>query len=186
MAEAQETKIRDYIKAGSKAQPPWPKPLAGLRPGIARGAAQRPARCAGQRRRDSRREPPAARDGPLRGGPDSVPQPTESEVSKTGKLLMGIAAIVIIGSSAAILLGFFLGGGRALYRMARGKPASSVYDEEFIQLDLARETGTKAQNQFTRPESEGLTGGVSLWKNGHKPEETPRKNRINPELKRRI
>ena len=27
MAEAQEPRIRDYIKAGSKAQPPWPKPL---------------------------------------------------------------------------------------------------------------------------------------------------------------
>ncbi len=27
MAAAQETKIRDYIKAGSQAQPPWPKPL---------------------------------------------------------------------------------------------------------------------------------------------------------------
>jgi hypothetical protein len=33
-------------------------------------------------------------------------------------------------------LGFFLGGGRALYRIARGKPASSVYDVEFISLNL--------------------------------------------------
>jgi hypothetical protein len=46
---------------------------------------------------------------------------------------------VIIGASAAILLGFFLGGFRALYRMARGKPASSVYEEEFIHLDLREE-----------------------------------------------
>ena len=37
---------------------------------------------------------------------------------------------------AAILLGLFLGGGRALYRIARGQPASSVYDAEFISLDL--------------------------------------------------
>ena len=43
---------------------------------------------------------------------------------------------MIIGCSAALLLGFFLGGGRALYRMARGKPASSVYDAEFIRIDL--------------------------------------------------
>ena len=49
------------------------------------------------------------------------------------------AALVIIGASAAILLGFFLGGGRALYRMARGKPVSSVYEEEFIHLDLREE-----------------------------------------------
>src|SRR5208283_5295383 len=27
MAAAEETRIRDYIKAGNQAQPPWPKPL---------------------------------------------------------------------------------------------------------------------------------------------------------------
>jgi hypothetical protein len=66
----------------------------------------------------------------------SVPQPVESEVLKTGRLLLGIAALCIVGGGAAILLGGFLGGGRALYRIARGRPASSVYDEEFIHLDL--------------------------------------------------
>jgi len=66
----------------------------------------------------------------------SVPQPMESEVAKTGKLLLSITVFVLIGSAAAILLGFFLGGGRALYRMARGKPVSSVFDEEFIRLNL--------------------------------------------------
>jgi hypothetical protein len=43
---------------------------------------------------------------------------------------------VIVGCSAAVLLGFFLGGGRALYRVARGKPASSVHEVEFIRLHL--------------------------------------------------
>jgi hypothetical protein len=66
----------------------------------------------------------------------SVPQPTESEVAKTGRLLFGIATLVGIGSLAAILLGFFLGGFRALYRISRGRPASSVYEEEFISLNL--------------------------------------------------
>jgi hypothetical protein len=66
----------------------------------------------------------------------NIPQPVESEVSKTSKLLLGIASLVIVGSAAALLLGFFLGGGRALWRIAHGKPASSVYDEEFIHLDL--------------------------------------------------
>ena len=42
----------------------------------------------------------------------------------------------MVGCFAALLLGFFLGGGRALYRIARGKPASSVYEAEFISLDL--------------------------------------------------
>jgi hypothetical protein len=66
----------------------------------------------------------------------SIPQPTDSEIQKTGRLLLGITILVLIGSGAAIVLGFFLGGFRALYRMARGKPASSVFDEEFIRLNL--------------------------------------------------
>ncbi len=144
MAEAQETRIRQYIyegeQAAKKAGPPpplgWTMPLqysdlASLEVG---------------------------RSGPLvavvsgDAVPDeshrllamvhyeselmTIPQPMESEVAKTGKLLMGIAMLVIVGCSAAILLGFFLGGFRALYRIARGKPASSVYDAEFIRLNL--------------------------------------------------
>ena len=66
----------------------------------------------------------------------SMPQGGESEVSKTSRFLMGVASLVIIGCSAAILLGLFLGGGRALYRVARGRPVSSVYEAEFIRLHL--------------------------------------------------
>jgi hypothetical protein len=83
----------------------------------------------------------------------SIPQPTESEVAKTGQLLLGIAALVIIGASAAILLGFFLGGGRALYRMARGRPISSIYDEEFIHLDL-REVWVEPKAAIDKPRRE--------------------------------
>ena len=70
---------------------------------------------------------PTSRDSPADGNP---------KWQRTAKLLVGIAAIVIVGSSAALLLGFFLGGGRAMYRIMRGKPASSVFDEEFIRIDL--------------------------------------------------
>ncbi|MGA2351765.1 MAG: DUF6599 family protein [Terracidiphilus sp.] len=66
----------------------------------------------------------------------SIPQPTESEVAKTGKLLLAITLLVIICCGIALLLGVFLGGFRALYRISRGKPASSVYDAEFIRLNL--------------------------------------------------
>ena len=71
----------------------------------------------------------------------AIPQPVESDIEKTSKLLLGIAVLSVIGAAAAILLGGFLGGGRALYRMARGKPASSVFDEEFIHLDLREKCG---------------------------------------------
>ena len=140
IAAAEETKIREYIAkvkaAGKQAQPDWPKPLAD----------------SDQASLEVRRSGPLVALVSGDAIPEeshnllavvhyetsitSIPQPMESEVSKTGKLLMGIASLVMIGASAAILLGFFLGGGRALYRIARGRPISSVYDEEFISLNL--------------------------------------------------
>ena len=136
IAHAQVDAIRAYLKAGSQATPPWPKPL-----------------------NDSDTASLEVRDsGPLvvivsgDAIPDdshrliesvhydaemtAIPQPVESEIEKTGQLLLGITALSLIGAAAAILLGGFLGGGRALYRMATGKPASSVFDMEFIHLDL--------------------------------------------------
>jgi hypothetical protein len=148
IAMAQEPRIRAYIKAGSQAQPAWPKPL------IDSDLASLEVR----------------RSGPLvilvsgdaipeeshrllemvhyEADLTSLPQSGESEAVRTGKLLLGIAELILIGCCAALLLGFFLGGGRALYRMARGKPVSSVFDEEFIALNLGRDWGE------TRGESE--------------------------------
>jgi hypothetical protein len=137
MAEAMEPRLRAYIKAGSQAQPAWPQPL----------------------KNSDLASLEVRRSGPLviLVSGDAIPDEShkllesvhyaadftalpnvggESEVHKTAKLLAGIAALVVVGCSAALLLGFFLGGGRALYRIARGKPASSVYDEEFIRIDL--------------------------------------------------
>jgi len=137
IAEAQETAIRAYLKAGSRAQPPWPKPLtdsdqaslevrhSGPLVVVVSGDAVPD---------DSHRLLETVHfDASL----TAVPQPVESDVQVTSKLLMGIAVLSIIGAAAAVVLGGFLGGGRALYRMARGRPISSVYDEEFIHLDLA-------------------------------------------------
>jgi hypothetical protein len=81
----------------------------------------------------------------------SIPQPSESEVLKTGRLLLGIVTLVSIGAGAAILLGFFLGGGRALYRIARGKPVSSVYEVEFISLNLRDYGRELPQNEEPHP-----------------------------------
>ncbi len=136
MAEAQEPVIRAYLKAGSKAQPPWSQPLT----------------VSDQASLEVRRSGPLLAVVSGDAVPDdshrllesvhyeadltAIPEPAESEVEKTGKLLLGITLLTVIGGGAAILLGGFLGGGRALYRVARGKPASSVFDEEFIHLDL--------------------------------------------------
>jgi hypothetical protein len=65
-----------------------------------------------------------------------MPMPGISEVAKTSSLLYNIAMFVAVIGGAAILLGLFLGGGRAIYRIARGKPASSMYEAEFTSLHL--------------------------------------------------
>ena len=153
MAIAQETKIRDYIKAGSKAQPPWPKPLAdsGQAALEVRRSGPLVALVSGDAIPDESHKLLSTVN--FDAGLTSIPLPTESEVAKTGKLLVGIVELVIIGSSAAILLGFFLGGGRALYRIARGRPVSSVYDEEFIRIDL-REEWVEPQPAIDKPHRE--------------------------------
>jgi hypothetical protein len=60
-----------------------------------------------------------------------------SEGSRVARLLVGIITLSGILCGAALLLGLFLGGGRALYRVMRGKPASSFEEKnEFIRLHL--------------------------------------------------
>jgi hypothetical protein len=137
MAAAQESKIRAYLKAGAQAQPVWPKPLQDSDPASLEVRRSGPlvAIVSGDAIPDESHKLLAMVH--YEANLISIPQPGgESDVSKTSRLLLGIAGLVIIGASAAILLGFFLGGGRALYRLARGKPVSSVYEEEFIRIDL--------------------------------------------------
>ncbi len=139
MAEAQEPKIRAYLQAGSKAQPPWSKLLqdSDIASLEVRRSGPLVAIVSGDAIPDESHK--LIEMVHYEADLTSIPQPTVSEVAKTAKLLVSIAAFVIVGSSAALLLGFFLGGGRALYRIARGKPASSVFDEEFIRIDLREE-----------------------------------------------
>ncbi len=62
--------------------------------------------------------------------------PSSGEVKKAAKMLVGIAYLTAILGAAALLLGGFLGGGRAVWRVMHGKPASTVYEEDFISLNL--------------------------------------------------
>ena len=139
MAEAQEPRIRAYIQAGSRAQPAWPKPLqdSDLASLEVRRSGPLVALVSGDAIPDESHK--LLEMVHFEADLTAIPQPTDSEVKKTAQLLMGIAAIVIVGGSGALLLGFFLGGGRALYRIMRGKPASSVFDEEFISINLREE-----------------------------------------------
>jgi len=140
MAAAQETRLRDYINACKHAdkqtQTTWPKPLqdSDLVSLEVRRSGPLVAVVAGDAVPDESHKLLALvhYEADLM----SVPQPTESEVAKTGKLLLAITILVLVLCSISLLLGVFLGGFRALYRISRGKPASSVFDEEFIRLNL--------------------------------------------------
>ncbi|MDE1155262.1 MAG: hypothetical protein PW735_05965 [Acidobacteriaceae bacterium] len=67
---------------------------------------------------------------------DQGPPPPEfhSEVGKAASLLLNITVLSCVLGGAALLLGLFLGGGRALVRVLRGKPAS--VEPEFLSLHL--------------------------------------------------
>lgn len=143
MAAAQETKIRAYIQAGSHAQPAWPKPL----------------------QNSDQASLEVRRSGPLvalvsgdaipieshrliesvnyEATIANIPMPVQSQAVLASRFLIGVALLIVIGAGAAILLGVFFGGGRALVRVARGKPASSVFDEEFIRIDLREDQVTR-------------------------------------------
>lgn len=154
MAIAQEALIRKYIKSGSQAQPPFPKPLASSNLASLEVLRSGPlvAVVSGAALPDESHKLLAAVH--FEADVASIPIPPESEVAKTGKLLLGIAQLILIGSGAAIFLGFFLGGGRALYRMARGRPISSVYEEEFISLHLL-DLEEDLPPEFKRPHPKG-------------------------------
>lgn len=136
MAAAEESRIRDYIGARGNAQPPWPKPLADsdLASLEVRRSGPLVSIVSGDAIPDESHKLLALVH--FETGLTSLPQAGDSEIAKTGRLLVGIAWIVIIGSVAAIILGFSVGGFRALYRLARGKPVSSMYEVEFIGLNL--------------------------------------------------
>jgi len=139
MAQAQENAVRAYLKAGSQAQPAWPKPLtdSDLASLEVRRSGPLVVVVSGDAIPDESHR--LIESVHYEMDLTAIPQPVESEVEKTSKLLLGIAVLCLVGGGAAVILGGFFGGGRALYRIARGKPASSVFDEEFIHLDLREE-----------------------------------------------
>jgi hypothetical protein len=64
------------------------------------------------------------------------PMPLEfhTEVRKTYSLLQSIAIFSGVGALAAVILGLFLGFGRAAIRVMMGKPAAT--EPEFLHIDL--------------------------------------------------
>jgi hypothetical protein len=63
-----------------------------------------------------------------------MPHDFHAEVQKTYSLLQSIMIFCGVGFLAAICLGLFLGGGRAMIRVVQGKPAAT--EPEFLRIDL--------------------------------------------------
>jgi len=83
-----------------------------------------------------------------------MPMPLEchAEVQKTYSLLTSIAIFCGIGMLAALVLGLFFGGGRALIRVMQGKPAAS--EPEFLRIDLRGPVSVPATQKLPdRPEA---------------------------------
>jgi hypothetical protein len=74
------------------------------------------------------------------------PMPPEfhAEVQKTYSLLTSIAVFCGVGAAAAVFLGLFLGGGRAMIRVMMGKSAAS--EPEFLRIDLRGGGGKNLRN----------------------------------------
>ena len=64
-----------------------------------------------------------------------VPPEFHAEIRKTVSLLQGIAIFTGVTILAALVIGLFLGGGRAAIRVMQGKPAAS--EPEFLTIDLS-------------------------------------------------
>jgi len=82
----------------------------------------------------------------------AVPPEFHTEIQKTYSLLTSIAVFCGVGALAALILGLFLGGGRAAIRVLQGKPAAS--EPEFLRIDLS--------GQATRIHSEGPVAGPQV------------------------
>jgi hypothetical protein len=137
MAEAQEKVIAAYIKAGNSPQHPFTKPLQDSNPTAIEVRRSGPlvAVVSGDPIADDAHK--LLQSVHYEANISALPGQQNNEIQKTARLIVAIITLVVVMFVAAVLLALFLGGGRALYRHLRGKPISSVFDEEFIRIDLS-------------------------------------------------
>ena len=137
MAAAQEKLIVAYLKAGDTPQRPFTQPLKDSNPKSLEVRRSGPlvAVVSGDAIQDEALKLLAlvhyeAETSSLPGGGGVNP------VQNFAKLILGIIVLVIVMFLTALAIALFLGGGRAAFRVWRGKPASTMYDDEFTRLDL--------------------------------------------------
>ncbi len=137
MAAAEEQGITPYLKAGNTPQHPFTKPLQDSNPAAIEIRRTGPlvTVVSGDAITDEAHK--LLTSVHYEADMSAIPGQPNNEIQKTAQLLVAIITLVVVMFVAALLLAIFLGGGRALYRHLRGRPISSVYDEEFIRIDLS-------------------------------------------------
>jgi len=137
MAAAQEQGIAAYLKSGNTPQHPFTKPLQDSNPAAIEIRRTGPlvTVVSGDAITDEAHK--LLTSVHYEADMSAIPGQPNNDIQKTAQLLVAIITLVVVMFVAAVLLAIFLGGGRALYRYLRGKPISSVYDEEFIRIDLS-------------------------------------------------
>jgi hypothetical protein len=136
MAAAQAKAISEYLKAGNSPQHPFTKLLLDSNPSALEVRRSGPlvAVVSGDPIQDEAHKLIAGVH--YEADMSSIPGEPSHDVQNFAKLILGIIVLVVVMFAAAIVVALFLGGGRAAFRVWRGKPASSMLDEDFVRLDL--------------------------------------------------
>ena len=136
MAAAQAKTIAEYLKAGNSPQHPFTKPLQDSNPAALEVRRSGPlvAIVSGDPIQDEAHK--LIESVHYEADMSSIPGEPSHDVQNFAKLILGIIVLVVVMFVAALIVALFLGGGRAAFRVMRGKPASSMLDEDFVRLDL--------------------------------------------------
>ena len=136
LAAAQEQTILAYLKGGNTPQHPFTKALEESNPAAIEVRRSGPllALVTGDAIQDQAHKLVSLVH--YEADTASLPGGGINPVQNFAKLIIGIIVLVVVMFIAALCVALFLGGGRAAFRVLRGKPASSMYDEDFTRLDL--------------------------------------------------
>ncbi len=138
LAAARLRDIDAFLKAGNTPQAAWPQSLADSLPGSLKSRRSGPIVVL----LTGTFSPSAAQNLINKVAYSAEvtwnrPDGYVGEGAKVAELLLGVFGLFAILGGTAVLLGVFFGGGRALIRRMRGKPASALDEEtEFIRLNI--------------------------------------------------
>jgi len=137
MASAQADAIVNYLKAGNGAQHPFTKALQESNPAALEVRRSGPLVVVVSGDAIQEQAHKLVSLVHYEAEASLIPGAGVNPVQNFARLIIGIIVLVVVMFVAALAVALFLGGGRAAFRVLRGKPASSMYDDEFTRLDLS-------------------------------------------------